>query len=180
MILRCTGKLLSLLGTRPSGLVESVPNDEDWYANLLWLERRKCLLMVHGGTLFPVFATDIRKAEVAPIGAAVVALVEHELIEEDLPTNTFGELDPGSVLIAKTASRVVLGYMNEIARFCEYAIFQDGGLERCDVGSLNRALRRELHLSRNPPGYFVPIDVVRAGQSVVPAPTPRPRLTVVQ
>ena len=50
--------------------------------------------------------------------------------------------------------------MNEIARYCEYAIADHGGLERCDIESLNRELRRELHLSRRPPGYFVPIDLV--------------------
>jgi hypothetical protein len=49
-------------------------------------------------------------------------------VREDLAPDTFGELDPGSVLLAKTASRVVLGYMNEMARFCEYAIVQEGGL----------------------------------------------------
>jgi hypothetical protein len=36
-----------------------------------------------------------------------------------------------------------------------------GGLERRDAEELNRALRRELHLSRRPPGYFVPLDLVR-------------------
>lgn len=50
--------------------------------------------------------------------------------------------------------------MNEIARYCEYAIDNQGGLERVKIDALNRELRRELHLSRLPPGYFVPIDLV--------------------
>jgi len=53
----------------------------------------------------------------------------------------------------------VLGYMNEMARFCEYAVDEAGGLARCDTRELNRGLRRELHLSRQPPGYFVPIEL---------------------
>ena len=53
----------------------------------------------------------------------------------------------------------MLGYMNEMARFCEYAIADAGGLARCDARELNRALRRELHLSRRTPGYFVPIEL---------------------
>jgi hypothetical protein len=28
------------------------PDPEDWYANLLWFERRKCLLLTHSATLF--------------------------------------------------------------------------------------------------------------------------------
>ncbi len=53
----------------------------------------------------------------------------------------------------------MLGYMNEMARFCEYAVGDAGGVARCDARQLNRELRRELHLSRPPPGYFVPIEL---------------------
>jgi hypothetical protein len=63
------------------------------------------------------------------------------------------------VVLAKTESRTVLGYMNEMARFCEYAIDDAGGLARCNARELNRQLRRELHLSRQPPGYLVPIEL---------------------
>ena len=70
------------------------PNDADWYANLLWLDRRKCLLLVHAGTLFSVFAPDVRKAHLAPIGPLVVRLIERELHAEDLPLDCFGDLDP--------------------------------------------------------------------------------------
>jgi hypothetical protein len=103
-------------------------------------------------------------------------LIQSELQDEDLPADTFGELDPASVTLAKRASRVVLGYMNEMARYCEYAVFDVGGLERCDIRSLNRQLKRELHLSRQPPGYIVPIDLVRAGRSGVARPEPRLRV----
>lgn len=92
----------------------------------------------------------------------MVKLIQHELLDEDLPLGTLGELDPASVVLAKTASRVVLGYMNEMTRYCDYAVYQAGGLERCDVRSLNRGLRRELHRWRQPPGYIVPIELVRA------------------
>jgi hypothetical protein len=51
--------------------------------------------------------------------------------------------------------------MNEIVRYCRYTVAAQGGLARCDLKSINRDLRRELHLSPRPPGYFVPIDLVR-------------------
>jgi hypothetical protein len=63
-------------------------------------------------------------------------------------------------------------YMNEMARFCEDAVDDAGGLARCDGRELNHELRRELHLSRQPPGYIVPIE--RAG-----GPRNRPPLRVV-
>jgi hypothetical protein len=159
VVLRCTAKMLSLLGARPRDLVTIEPSDQDWYANLLWLDGRKCLLLAHAGTLFSVFVPNIRKADLAPIGRSVMGSIQTELGAENLPLDRFGVLDPRHVVLAKTDSRTVLGYMNEMARFCEYAIDDAGGLARCNARELNRELRRELHLSRQPRGYLVPIEL---------------------
>ena len=175
VVLRCTAKMLALLGARPRDLVTIEPSDGDWYANLLWLDGRKCLLLAHAGTLFSVFVPDIRKADLVPIGPSVVGFIHTELEAESLPLDRFGILDSRYITLAKTESRIVLGYMNEMARFCEYAVDDAGGLTRCDTQKLNRALRREPHLSRRPPGYFVPIELV-AGPAV---PRGRPTLRVV-
>jgi hypothetical protein len=69
MMLRCTKKLLAVLG--PVGFTDAAPtpNDEDWYANLLWCERRKCLLLTHAGTLFTIFEADVRAAELRATAA---------------------------------------------------------------------------------------------------------------
>jgi len=163
VVLRCTAKMLTLLGARPRDLVTIEPSDEDWYANLLWLDGRKCLLLAHAGTLFSVFVPDIRKADLVPIGPSVVRFIHKELEAESFPLDRLGALDSRSIALAKTESRTVLGYMNEMARFCEYAVDDAGGLARCDGRELNHELRRELHLSRQPPGYMVPIE--RAGGS---------------
>lgn len=160
MVLRCTKRVLDLIGVGPRGLVAANPTDDDWYANLFWIDRRKHLLLAHAGTLFPVFVADVRKTDLLPLGLVAVRLIRNELGMENLAPDALGELDPNSVRIAKTASRTVLGYMNETAKYCEHAIARHRGLEQCDIGSLNREIRRELHLLRRPPGYFVPIDLV--------------------
>jgi hypothetical protein len=159
VILRCTKRVLDLVGVGARDLVAANPTDDDWYANLFWLGRRKHLLLAHAGTLFQVFVADVRKTDILPLGQVIVRLNRHELGIENLAPDALGELDPSSVRLAHTASRSVLGYMNETAKHCEYAIARNGGLEKCDIGSLNRAIRRELHLSRRPPGFFVPIDL---------------------
>ena len=164
--------MLSLLGTRPRDLVTIEPSDEDWYANLLWLDRRKCLLLAHAGTLFSVFVPNIRKADLMPIGPSLVPLIHEELEAESVPRDRLGALDSRTIALAKTESRTVLGYMNEMARFCEYAVDDAGGLARSDARELNRELRRELHLSRRPPGYFVPIELAGGSRD-------RPQLRVV-
>ena len=165
VMLLCTAKLFSLLGVGTRELAVIEPSDADWYANLLWLDRRKCLLLAHADTLFAILVADVRKADLLPLSPLVVGIIQRELRSEGLPPDTFGELDSDAAKLAKTASRTVLGYMNELRRSCEYRIAKSGGLGRCDIERLNRDLRRELHLSRQPPGYFVPIDLARSRSS---------------
>src|SRR6266852_427116 len=115
MVVRCTKKMLDLLGSRSLTLSELSPTDDDWYLNLLWIDRQKCLLLTHAGTLFSIFRAGVRSADLRPIGNYLVAAIESELRAEALPTDTFPELEPESVLLAKTASRSTLGFMNEMA-----------------------------------------------------------------
>lgn len=62
---------------------------------------------------------------------------------------------------ARTASKRILGVMNEDARMCDYAIASAGGLAHLDVLDLNRGLRRSLH-TVDGGGYATALDAVRA------------------
>ena len=157
MVLRCTRRVLDLLGGRAVALADPPPSDDDWYLNLLWLERRKCMLFTHAGTLFSAFVADVRAADIRPIGPYAVAVIASELRSEGLPPGVFGDLEPDSVQLAKTASRSVLGFMNDIAVHCRYQITADGGLGNCDIALLNHRLRRTLH---NRGDYITPLDLV--------------------
>jgi hypothetical protein len=159
MVVRCTKKMRDLLGGRLVALVDLEPSDDDWYVNLLWIERRKSLLLTHSGTLFSVFRGDIRRADLRPLGEYLVDAIEAELRAEQLPIDTFSALASDSVLLAKTSSRRTLGVMTEMAAELGYAISDAGGLSVCDTGALNRRLRRTLH---NRDGYVTPIELVEA------------------
>ena len=158
LTLRCTGKVLNRLSraTGKPNLASLSPSDDDWYVNLLWLDRRKCLLITHAATLFSVLAGDVRQADLNQIGPLVVAQIQHELGAEGLPIDTFGRLDPARVRPATTASRSVLGCMNDMAFICRYAVGEVGGLAYCDLPALNRQLRRNINSAR---GYARPIDL---------------------
>jgi hypothetical protein len=158
MILRCTGKLLRLLRISTTSLAEgpSIPDEHQWYANLLWFDRRKCLLLTHAETFFSVFVPDIRKADLTPVGPFVVAAIEDALASEDLPRETFGDLDPHDVILRKTASRVVLGCMNELARLIEYDVIDQSQSGVVEVDALNHRLRR---IILGPLGLRYPIDL---------------------
>lgn len=156
MLLRCTARLLDLVGARGTVLVDDPPGDDDWYANLLWLDRRKCLLLTHAGTLFPVFAADVRKSDLQPPGPFITAHIEAALADEQLPADLLGPLDPDAVQVARTASRSILGFMNDSALACRHSVELAGGLEHTDLDALNRFLRRQLH---NVDGYHQPLDL---------------------
>jgi hypothetical protein len=155
MVVRCTKKML--VGDRSITLSELPPTDDDWYLNLLWIARQKCILLTHAGTLFSVFRAGVRSADLRPLGDYLVAAIEIELRAESLPTDTFSELEPGSVRLAKTASPSTLGFMNEMAFELRYLIADTGGLRRCDIDVLNHGLRRTL---RNRGEYVRPIELV--------------------
>lgn len=70
--LRCTAKARAMLAVR--SLVDMEPSDDDWYLNLPWFDRRKCLQLAHVGTLFPVFVAGVRKADLSPIGWVATAV----------------------------------------------------------------------------------------------------------
>src|SRR5271157_4022135 len=58
VILRCTRKLLTVLGPAVAGPAPA-PDPEDWYANLLCFDQRACLLLTHSATLFTIFEADV-------------------------------------------------------------------------------------------------------------------------
>jgi hypothetical protein len=155
VILRCTKKLLDVI--RPARLRTLKPDGNDWYGNLLILERHKCLLLTHVDTLFTIFEPDVRASDLRPTRDLVAGLIERELFAEGLPVHTFGDLGTEELSIAKTADRSVLGCMNDMAYVCEDAFDRAGSLASMEVPSLNRHLRRNINSTRD---YERPIDLV--------------------
>ena len=166
MILRCTVRLQALVG-RPDRQEDPGPSEEDWYANVVMIERRKCLLITHAATLFSVFAPDVRAAQLRPVGPYVVERIVSQLSAEGLDEHALGELDPARVTIAKTADRSVLGCMNDLALTCQLAAEDAGGLARVDLSGLHRVLQRHIYAAR---GYVPAIDLIAdfAGRSKAP------------
>jgi hypothetical protein len=109
------------------------------------------------GTVSSDFRAGVRSADLRPLGDYLVAATAIELRAESLPTDTFSELEPESVRLAKTASRSTLGFVNEMACELRYLIADTGGLGRCDIDVLNHRLRRTL---RNRGDYVRPIELV--------------------
>jgi hypothetical protein len=158
-MLRCTAKVLALLRVSEPAIGQA--NQQDWYAHLVWVDRRKCLLVTHTGTLFSVFMPNVTAAGLRPIGPPVVSAIQAALRAEHLPEDTLGDLDPRQVVVAKTADRRILGTINDLAFTIEHVIAAAGGLARCDFDALHHGLHRTINSIT---GYIPPIDLVTAGR----------------
>jgi hypothetical protein len=156
VILRCTQKLLAIVGRGLALPPAPAPDGEDWYGNLLWLDGRKCLLLTHAATLFTALQADVTAASLRSTHRLVTEVIARELAGEALPADTFGDLDGQSLLLARTADRSVVGCMSDMAFMCQHIIAEAGGLAGTDLAGLNRALRRNINSAR---GYQRPIDL---------------------
>ena len=156
VILRCTKKLLTVIGPALVTEPAPAPGTEDWYANLLWFDRRKCLLLTHSATLFSVFEANVSAADLQATRSLVIRLIARELRSEGLPLSTFPVGETEEITLARTADRSVLGCMTDMTFLCETAISRSGGLACTDLAALNRSLRRNINSARS---YQRPIDL---------------------
>lgn len=82
------------MGKQAGVLVDVEHSVDDWYANVFIIERRKCLLLMHTDTLFPVLETDVRVAQLNDLGLYVATLVVDALTSEGLDGTVLGPTDP--------------------------------------------------------------------------------------
>jgi len=62
-ILRCTQKLLSELKLKPSDGMQQPSELSGWHANLLRIDRRKCVLFTHNTTLYSFLVHRLKKPD---------------------------------------------------------------------------------------------------------------------
>lgn len=163
MILRCTAKLQAIIGRAGPDAAALPAAADDWYANLLWIDGRKCLLATHAGTLFSVFVPDVRAPQLRPIGAFLLPRIVEQCAAEGLSAEIVGVTDSCAVRIAKTADRSVLGCMNDLALHCEYAVADAGGLAQVDLVALHHRLQRNITSARE---YVPAIELLTTQRDV--------------
>lgn len=156
VILRPTAKAARLIRVTPAADIE--PGDDDWYLNVLWIDGRKTALLSHARTAFPILVPDIRVSDLRPLGHWLANTITQALAEENLPLDTLGSLDEGEPLIGKTASRQLLGFMNETAFRAEVEISHTGGLSTADIAAVNHGLRHDLHNYNG--RYATPLEMI--------------------
>ena len=143
-IVRCTKKLLAELKTKPSEETISSNVMGSWHANLLRIDRGKCILFTNDATLYSFFVPGLRKPHFENIRKVFGQNLFNNLLSENFPQNQIEVVldEHREILIAKTNNRSVLGSMNDLAFQLTYRIGAMGGLFNIDLVELNHELNR--------------------------------------
>ena len=146
-IVCCTAKLLKELRISPVGSApETVPKQNEWHANLLRFNRRKCVLFTHSQTLYSFLIIGVRRADFDNFADIFAANLAANLAAENIGHVGIERMTPAEVIVAKTNNRSVLGSMNDLAYQAEAAF------EGRDIGSEWEVLELNRRLNQTPMG----------------------------
>ena len=143
-ILRCTKKLLTELKAKPSEGTVSSNEVGSWHANLLRIDRRKCILFTNDATLYSFLVPGLKKPQFENVREVFGQNLFKNLLWENFPQNQIEIVldEHREIIIAKTNNRSVLGSMNDLTFQLKYRIGAKGGLANVDLAELNHELNR--------------------------------------
>jgi len=146
-IIHCTKKLLNEIEASPSGSM--APEYASgflgpWHANLIRIERRKCLLLTNDRTLYSILIPGVKKKNLDTFRELFALHLKMNLAKEGFgPKDIDKALEEyGEIAIAPTNSRSVLGSMNDLADQADFLVSRAGGLEKGDMLTVNMMLNR--------------------------------------
>ena len=143
-VIHCTKKLLSELGVSDSKVRPDYPSRifGPWHANLIRIERRKCILFTNDSTLFSFLVPGVKKNDDFH-DLFLLNLNSNLVIEGFVQRDTLKALaEYSEIAIAPTTNRSVLGSMNDLAYQVESLISQAGGLGKANILRINMMLNR--------------------------------------
>ena len=143
-IIRCTQKLLSELKAKPSESIQEPSELSSWHANLLRIDRRKCVLFTHDTTLYSFFVPRLKKPDFGNIREVFRQKFFKALIAEDIPQKHIEIFLKANreIRISKTNNRSVLGSMTDLSFQLKYKIAYEGGIENADIPKLIHDINR--------------------------------------
>ena len=124
VVVRCTRKLLDRLGQRPRSDATSTTILGDWYATILFTKPQQVILLVNAATRLPVV---IPTRDGSTIPARFAGGLTDVLTTLEVPVDVIGAevREMAEVVFTTTASRSVVGTMNDFANHVEWAL-EDG------------------------------------------------------
>jgi hypothetical protein len=162
-LIHCTQKLLKELGGPHLQSPDSSPDTNglgNWYANLLRIDRRKCLLFTNEKTLYTFLIPKVLKEHLKNIKNEflnhLILNLQYEEIGLDA-VNRVGQ-EYQEIGFAKTNNRVVLGSMNDFIYQAEGYIEVQGGIDRANILVVNHKVNQSPMSMLQ---YERPVDVLK-------------------
>ena len=110
-----------------------------WHANLLRVERRKCVLFTNDATLYSLFVPGLRKPHFEQLpdvfGQSLFRALRQEGFSQQQIEAVLDEIE--ELRFGKTNNRSVLGSMNDLAYQLEWIIDSLGGLGVCSLDEVH-------------------------------------------
>lgn len=141
----CTQKILKELSIKPSTLsVEEIPSHPLalWYANLTFLQRKKCVVFVNPATLFMTFVPNVSRAGIKNLRTLFIECLSLTLQNEGLSSEIIERISLlfESCCIGKTNDKKALGCLNDLIHHIKWRI--EDGSNITDIFSITRSLNR--------------------------------------
>lgn len=151
-------------GAKRSDLSEDEPKESylgSWHANLIYIDRKKCLLFVNDKTLFNFIVPDISRAQIKELSNIFRVNLECVLAAEGVSPKAKTKImsEYSSIKYTNTNSKSILGSMNDLAFHYKYLIQSEGGVHSYAVPSIIKKLN---HMPMGALEYVFSIDAMEA------------------
>ncbi len=135
------------MGLKEADLVRHEPEFSflgSWHANLIHINRKKCVLFTNDKTLFNFLVPDVVRSQLSDLDKLFRSWFECILSEEgfdsELKLKVLSEYQEIGYLASN--SKTVLGSMNDLAFHYKYLLLSGGGVHSCDLPKIIRNLNR--------------------------------------
>jgi len=119
VIIRCTAKILKELGIPRAQVMDcflQLQPLQEWYANLFYWNRKKCLIFTNTDTLFSFVVMNVSRKDIKNILEIFRKGLSKALFYENFDSKKINKVMSllDDIVISKTNNRSVLGSMNEL------------------------------------------------------------------
>lgn len=161
-LIGCTSKLQKEMGLRPKDLVTFEPEDSalgPWTANLIFINRRKCVLFVNDKTLFNFLVPDVPRRMIRELDSMFRNWFACSLGDEGFKEDQINKIleEYREIGYSKTRSRSVLGSMKELAFGYKYEL-HSRSLHSWEFPEIIKRMNRTLMGAAG--GYKYPVEAL--------------------
>jgi hypothetical protein len=143
-LIRCTKKLLAEVGVAASPATSPSGNAllGDWYANLLRIERKKCVIFAGERTLLTFMVPGLGRSAIRRLPDVLRNGLRELLRNEGFAAHIVARVvsEYQELAVAPTVDRRVLGSLNDLSRMAEAHVLHNGGIQACDLHEINHRL----------------------------------------